>query len=289
MFFLFFQKGEKGEETVIGAESKSGADSFFADMRADNGTTEAELVTLFEAGKNASRRGGVDEVNRSCFLVRYLCVCVCYASRGGGVDEVASVAFRLLFLLFVVFALSSGGVEGQSAILFQACTLKVIYVIRLCTPSPAERTMRGFSPHPSPLEYACGQRSNNLRHPKHTYTHPPPRHVRTCVAITVFFFRVQASIPISSDLHQLEVMLGGDTGLRGGIDIFAGPPQPIGGRVGGAAASSSSSAAGYGGEGSKAPDDDGEGGPQRGTYTMFDEYGDPGEICLFFVWLRWHG
>ncbi|CBJ26974.1 conserved unknown protein [Ectocarpus siliculosus] len=62
--FKTMEKGEKGEETVIGAEAKGGADSFFADMRADNGTTEAELVTLFEAGKNASRRGGVDESSR---------------------------------------------------------------------------------------------------------------------------------------------------------------------------------------------------------------------------------
>ncbi|CAM9326292.1 unnamed protein product, partial [Ectocarpus fasciculatus] len=62
--FKTMEKGEKGEETVIGAEAKGGADSFFADMRADNGTSEAELVTLFEAGKNASRRGGVDESSR---------------------------------------------------------------------------------------------------------------------------------------------------------------------------------------------------------------------------------
>ncbi|CAM9849459.1 unnamed protein product, partial [Ectocarpus sp. 12 AP-2014] len=62
--FKTMDKGEKGEETVIGAEAKGGANSFFADIRADNGTTEAELVTLFEAGKNASRRGGVDESSR---------------------------------------------------------------------------------------------------------------------------------------------------------------------------------------------------------------------------------
>lgn len=68
---------------------------------------------------------------------------------------------------------------------------------------------------------------------------------------------------MSSDLHQLEVMLGGDTGLRGGIDIFAGPPQPIGGRVGGGEAA---------GERTKMPDAEAE----RGTYTMFDEFGDPG-------------
>eukprot|EP00903_Cladosiphon_okamuranus_P014508 g13457.t1 len=138
--FKTMEKGEKDEERVAGAEDKGGAGAFFSEMRAGNGSSEAELMTLFEAGKNASRRGGVDEAN----------------------------------------------------------------------------------------------------------------------------------IPISSDLHQLEVMLGGDTGLRGGIDIFAGPPQPIGGRVGGAA-SSSSDVGVEAGERSKSPD----GGSERGTYTMFDEYGDP--------------
>lgn len=68
------QKGEKGEEEVAGAESKAGAESFFAEMRAGNGTSEAELMTLFEAGKNASRRGGVDEVGEEymSFGCRYL-------------------------------------------------------------------------------------------------------------------------------------------------------------------------------------------------------------------------
>lgn len=82
---------------------------------------------------------------------------------------------------------------------------------------------------------------------------------------------VQANIPLSTDLHQLEIMLGGDTGLRGGIDIFAGPPQPIGGRVGGSV--------GEGAQRTKmdSEGDDAEEGTQRGTYTMFDEYGDPGE------------
>lgn len=48
---------------MAGAEGKGGADAFFSEMRgADNGTSETELVKLFEAGKNASRRGGVDEV-----------------------------------------------------------------------------------------------------------------------------------------------------------------------------------------------------------------------------------
>lgn len=60
--FFCSQKGEKGEERVAGVEGKGGADAFFKEMRSDNGTTEAELMTLFEAGKNASRRGGVDEV-----------------------------------------------------------------------------------------------------------------------------------------------------------------------------------------------------------------------------------
>lgn len=68
-------------------------------------------------------------------------------------------------------------------------------------------------------------------------------------------------------------MLGGDTGLRGGIDIFAGPPQPIGGRVGVAAGGSSSAGVGQAGDRTKVPDAESE----RGTYTMFDEYGDPGE------------
>ncbi|CAM9130911.1 unnamed protein product [Scytosiphon promiscuus] len=143
--FKTMEKGEKGEEEVAGAESKAGAESFFAEMRAGNGTSEAELMTLFEAGKNASRRGGVDE----------------------------------------------------------------------------------------------------------------------------------ATIPLSTDLHQLEIMLGGDTGLRGGIDIFAGPPQPIGGRVGGSVASPSSP--GEGAERTKmgSEGDEAEGEAQRGTYTMYDEYGDP--------------
>lgn len=75
-------------------------------------------------------------------------------------------------------------------------------------------------------------------------------------------------------------MLGGDTGLRGGIDIFAGPPQPIGGRVGGAASSSSASSGvgGDAGDRSKMPDGESE----RGTYTMFDEYGDPGKLRFAF-------
>lgn len=86
----------------------------------------------------------------------------------------------------------------------------------------------------------------------------------------------QGRIPISSDLHQLEVMLGGDTGLRGGIDIFAAPPQPIGGRVGGSATSSSPAGGGDAGERTREPDGESE----RGTYTMFDEYGDPGELSV---------
>lgn len=57
--------------------------------------------------------------------------------------------------------------------------------------------------------------------------------------------------------------MGGDTGLRGGIDIFAGPPKPIGGQVGGAAASTA--------ERTKMPP-----GAEGGTYTMYDEDGDPG-------------
>ncbi|CAM9332385.1 unnamed protein product, partial [Hapterophycus canaliculatus] len=62
--FKTMEKGEKGEEEVAGADSKAGAESFFAEMRASNGTSDAELMTLFEAGKNASRRGGVDESSR---------------------------------------------------------------------------------------------------------------------------------------------------------------------------------------------------------------------------------
>lgn len=82
---------------------------------------------------------------------------------------------------------------------------------------------------------------------------------------------------MSTDLHQLEVMLGGDTGLRGGIDIFAGPPRPIGGRVDGGAVSSGYSAEQTGdgqGERTRMPNEEEE---ERGTYTMYDEYGDPGE------------
>lgn len=62
LFFFFFQKGEKDEGRVAGAEGKGGVGAFFSEMRANNDTSEAELMTLFEAGKNASRRGGVDEV-----------------------------------------------------------------------------------------------------------------------------------------------------------------------------------------------------------------------------------
>lgn len=69
-------------------------------------------------------------------------------------------------------------------------------------------------------------------------------------------------------------MLGGDTGLRGGIDIFAGPPQPIGGRVGGPASSSG----GGGDVGERSKMEGGESG--RGTYTMFDEDGDPGKLSF---------
>lgn len=47
---------------MAGAEGKGGVGAFFSEMRANNDTSEAELMTLFEAGKNASRRGGVDEV-----------------------------------------------------------------------------------------------------------------------------------------------------------------------------------------------------------------------------------
>lgn len=47
---------------MAGAEGKGGAAVFFSEMRADNGTSEAELATLFEAGRNASRRGRRDEV-----------------------------------------------------------------------------------------------------------------------------------------------------------------------------------------------------------------------------------
>ncbi|CAN0278710.1 unnamed protein product [Pylaiella littoralis] len=152
-FELFKTMEKGGEERVVGAEAKGGADAFFSEMRADNGTSETELMTLFEAGRNASRRGGADE----------------------------------------------------------------------------------------------------------------------------------GSIPISTDLHQLEVMLGGDTGLRGGIDIFAGPPRPIGGRVGGPVSSSPSSSSGHSGEQTdrdgkrtKMPSaEEEEEEEQRGTYTMYDEYGDP--------------
>lgn len=98
----------------------------------------------------------------------------------------------------------------------------------------------------------------------------------------------QASIPLSTDLHQLEIMLGGDTGLRGGIDIFAGPPQPIGGRVGGSVASPSSSRREAERNKMGNEDDEAEGDTQRGTYTMYDEYGDPGErsreMCFLVVW-----
>lgn len=62
VYVLYQKKGEKGKEQVAGVEGKGGADAFFSEMRAGNDTSEAELVTLFEAGKNASIRGGVDEV-----------------------------------------------------------------------------------------------------------------------------------------------------------------------------------------------------------------------------------
>lgn len=71
-------------------------------------------------------------------------------------------------------------------------------------------------------------------------------------------------------------MIGGDTGLRGGIDIFAGPPQPIGGRVGGGFAGEED-----GGERTKMPA--GAEGKASGSYTMFDEYGDPGELTGGFL------
>lgn len=84
-------------------------------------------------------------------------------------------------------------------------------------------------------------------------------------------------------------MLGGDTGLRGGIDIFAGPPRPIGGRVGGPASSSS----GYSdeqtdsdGERVKMPNAGGQEEGGRGTYTMYDEQGDPGEILHIYIECR---
>lgn len=72
---------------------------------------------------------------------------------------------------------------------------------------------------------------------------------------------------MQTDLAQLEIMIGGNTGLRGGIDIFAGPPRPIGGRVG-ETTDQSQSGGDVGGE---------RGAPRKGTYTMFDEEGDPGE------------
>lgn len=75
----------------------------------------------------------------------------------------------------------------------------------------------------------------------------------------------QTALPAQSELAQLEIMIGGDTGLRGGIDIFAGPPKPIGGRVGGD------------GERAKMP---GAGEKEEGgTYTMYDEDGDPGKTA----------
>lgn len=70
-------------------------------------------------------------------------------------------------------------------------------------------------------------------------------------------------------------MIGGDTGLRGGIDIFSGPPQPIGGSVKKGGEEEAGGREG-GGERTKMPGDS-EGGQQSGTYTMYDEQGDPGK------------
>lgn len=57
------QKGKNGEKDVAGSGESEGLDGLFADMRANN-TSEADLMSLFEAGKDASRRGGVDQVRR---------------------------------------------------------------------------------------------------------------------------------------------------------------------------------------------------------------------------------
>lgn len=59
------QQGQQGEVEVVGAEKLRGADGFFAEMRASN-TSNAELVSLFEAGKNASMKGGTDQVRGLC-------------------------------------------------------------------------------------------------------------------------------------------------------------------------------------------------------------------------------
>ena len=57
-----FQKGQKGEEQVVGKEGSEGFDEFLRGVRANNDTSESELLSLFEAGKDASRRGGTDQV-----------------------------------------------------------------------------------------------------------------------------------------------------------------------------------------------------------------------------------
>lgn len=93
----------------------------------------------------------------------------------------------------------------------------------------------------------------------------------------------QAAIPAEADLVQLEVMIGGDTGLRGGVDIFAGPAKPIGGRVGGTLGEEGKGAAGE--RGTVAGED--EVPEERGTYTMFDEHGDPGENWIYRTLFGW--
>lgn len=74
---------------------------------------------------------------------------------------------------------------------------------------------------------------------------------------------------METDLAQLEVMIGGDTGLRGGIDIFGGPPKPIGGRVQERTPKM---------EGARREEDDDVVG---GRYIMYDEDGDPGEALEY--------
>lgn len=47
---------------MAGSEGTDGFDEFLSGIRASNGTSETELLSLFEAGKDASRRGGTDQV-----------------------------------------------------------------------------------------------------------------------------------------------------------------------------------------------------------------------------------
>lgn len=91
----------------------------------------------------------------------------------------------------------------------------------------------------------------------------------------------QTVLPPQGELAQLEIMIGGDTGLRGGIDIFAGPPKPIGGRVGGMP-----SASAVGVEEGEPTKIAGSSEVDGGTYTMFDEDGDPGTYVGGDGWRR---